>query len=144
MSDPKFHKQIGQSVPETMECKGESKTKKDLSSLLAAFGGFSVVKSFIPEAEDMNPTSKASYNIFLNDRRFKEKRVSLARELECWIALLGSGQTTPSGFVDECKRLEEDYQQLLNDNPDDNDIKVQYEREEQALKEFYNHLSTND
>lgn len=36
------------------------------------------------------------------------------------------------------------YQQLLNDNPDDNDIKVQYEREEQALQEFYNHLSTND
>lgn len=36
------------------------------------------------------------------------------------------------------------YQQLLNNNPDNNDIKVQYEREEQALQEFYNHLSAND
>lgn len=36
------------------------------------------------------------------------------------------------------------YQRLLNDNPDNKDIKMKYERVEEELKEFHNHLSAYD
>ena len=67
MSDPKLQEQKVQSVQQAAEYKGESKEKKDLSSLLSKFGGFLAVKSFIPAAEDLNPAKKAARNIFLTE-----------------------------------------------------------------------------
>ena len=114
MSDPKLQEQKVQSTQQAAEYKGESKEKKDLSSLLSKFGGFLAVKSFIPAAEDLNPAKKAARNIFLTENRFKDKRESLAKELEGWIELLDSGKTTATEYVDECKQKEAKYQQLLN------------------------------
>ena len=114
MSDPKLQEQKVQSTQQAAEYKGEQKEKKDISSLLSKFGGFLAVKSFIPAAEDLNPAKKAARNIFLTEARFKEKRESLAKELEGWIELLDSGKTTASEYVDACKEKEAKYQQLLN------------------------------
>ena len=114
MSDPKLQEQKVQSTQQAAEYKGESKEKKDISSLLSKFGGFLAVKSFIPAAEDLNPAKKAARNIFLTESRFKDKRESLAKELEGWIELLDSGKTTATEYVDECKQKEAKYQQLLN------------------------------
>ena len=114
MSDPKLQEQKVQSTQQAAEYKGESKEKKDISSLLSKFGGFLAVKSFIPAAEDLNPAKKAARNIFLTESRFKDKRESLAKELEGWIELLDSGKTTATEYVEECKQKEAKYQQLLN------------------------------
>lgn len=114
MSDPKLQEQNVQSVQQAAEYKGESKEKKDISSLLSKFGGFLAVKSFIPAAEDLNPAKKAARNIFLTEGRYKDKRANLAKELEGWIELLDSGKTTASEYVDACKEKEAKYQQILN------------------------------
>ena len=144
MSDLKFQKNILQSAQQTVECKGESKLKKDFSLFLSAFGGFAVVKSFIPEAEYMNPTSKAACSIFLTDNRFKEERMSLARELEGWIELLNRGKNTPSEFVEECRRKEADYQQLLNNGitaalEETHDLETAY----RVLDSFFNNAGAD-
>lgn len=144
MSDPKFQKNILQSAQQTGECKGESKIKKDFSLFLSAFGGFTAVKSFIPEAEYMNPALKAACSIFLTDSRFKEKRMSLARELEGWIELLNSGKNTPSEFVEECRRKEAGYQQLLNNGitaalEETRDLETAY----RVLDSFFNNAGTD-
>lgn len=114
MSDPKFQEQKVQSIQQTAEYKGETKEKKDISSLLSKFGGFLAVKSFIPAAEDLNPAKKAARNIFLTESRYKDKRENLAKELKGWIELLDSGKTTASEYVDACKEKEAKYQQVLN------------------------------
>lgn len=86
---------------------------KDAYALLSAFGGFQAVKGFIPEADNMNPAHKAAKNVFLTDKRFKDKREALADELKAWIELLGKGYTTPSEFVDSCNSDAEKYSKLL-------------------------------
>lgn len=86
---------------------------KDAYALLSAFGGFQAVKGFIPEADNMNPAHKAAKNVFLTDKRFKDKREALADELKAWIELLGKGYTTPSEFVDACNSDVEKYSKLL-------------------------------
>lgn len=86
---------------------------KDAYALLSAFGGFQAVKGFIPEADNMNPAHKAAKNVFLTDKRFKDKREALADELKAWIELLGKGYTTPSEFVDSCNSDVEKYSKLL-------------------------------
>ena len=87
--------------------------KQDAYELLSAFGGFQAVKGFIPEADNMNPAHKAAKNVFLTDKRFKDKREALADELKAWIELLDKGYTTPSEFVDACNSDAEKYSKLL-------------------------------
>lgn len=87
--------------------------KKDVSNLLSSFGGFQAIKGFIPEAENMNPAHKAAKNVFLTDKRFKDKRDALTNELKDWIALLDKGFSTPTEFVDACKNEKEKYSKVL-------------------------------
>lgn len=87
--------------------------KKDVSALLSSFGGFQAIKGFIPEAENMNPAHKAAKNVFLTDKRFKDKRDALTNELKDWIALLDKGFSTPTEFVDACKNEKEKYSKVL-------------------------------
>lgn len=87
--------------------------KKDVSALLSSFGGFQAIKGFIPEAENMNPAHKAAKNVFLTDKRFKDKRDALTNELKDWIALLDKGFSTPTEFVEACKSEKEKYSKVL-------------------------------
>lgn len=88
--------------------------KKDISNLLSKYGGFNAVRSILPDADNMNPTRKAQQAIFLNDKRFKDKREALADDLRAWIELLGEDHDTITGYTESCKQKEEKYQKLLN------------------------------
>ena len=81
---------------------------KDVSKLLSAFGGFNAVRGFMPDADNMNPTRKAAKDVFLKDKRFKEKRENLKREISRWIELLDQeGIEGATGYADSCKKEEE-------------------------------------
>ena len=56
---------------------GELQEKgKDVSKLLSSFGGFNAIRSFMPDADNMNPARKAAKDVFLKDKRFKDKRAA--------------------------------------------------------------------
>ena len=93
---------------------GAQEQKKDVSQLLSAFGGFNAVRGFLPDADNMNPAHKAAKNVFLTDKRFKDKRETLIEDLKGWIALLDEGHGTASEMVDACKAKQETYQKVLS------------------------------
>ena len=93
-----------------------NKEKKPFSSLLSEYGGLSVVKSFIPDVEFLDPNNEAARNIFLTENRFKDQRENLVRELRGWITLLDCDKSSATEFIDKCKREESKYQILLSDN----------------------------
>ena len=98
------------------EYSDRSREKISVSSFLSDFGGLSVVKSFIPEIDYLDPDKKAAKNVFLTEKRFKVQRENLVRELQGWITLLDCGKSSASEFVDECKQEESKYQNLLSEN----------------------------
>ena len=74
----------GQAGAELQEKEG----KKDVSQLLKSFGGFNAIRGFMPDADNMNPARKAAKDVFLSDKRFKDKRENLKREISRWLELL--------------------------------------------------------
>lgn len=85
----------------------------DTSKLLASFGGFNAVRGFLPDTDNMNPAKKAAKQIFLTDKRFKDKREQLKKDLKGWLALLDEGHGTATEFADACKEKEEKYTGVL-------------------------------
>ncbi|MCQ2343900.1 MAG: DUF5458 family protein [Paludibacteraceae bacterium] len=110
MADTELQKQT---APEAAG-QQEQKEKKDISNLLSKYGGFNAVRSILPDADNMNPTRKAQMAIFLNDKRFKDKRESLAEDLRAWIELLNEDHGTITEYTESCKQKEEKYQKVLN------------------------------
>lgn len=104
-------------APEAQQAGGELREQaqaKDMSQLLSAYGGFNAIRGFMPDAENMNPARKAQKEVFLNDKRFKDKREDLARELKRWIELLDEENIEgATGYADACKKEEEKYTELL-------------------------------
>ncbi|MCF0166806.1 MAG: hypothetical protein HUJ89_06605 [Bacteroidales bacterium] len=86
---------------------------KDTSALLDKFGGFNAIRGFMPDAENLNPAKKAAKAVFLQDKRFADKRESLKDEISAWLKLLDEGKSTASELVDACKANEEKYQKVL-------------------------------
>ena len=82
--------------------------------LLSRVGGFSVVKSFIPAVENLDPEKKAGRRVFLTENRFKDARRNLAEELRCWVELLDKPMTNAQEFAEECRRQETKYQGVLS------------------------------
>ena len=81
---------------------------KDVSKLLSSFGGFNAVRGFMPDADNMNPARKAAKDVFLKDKRFKDKREGLAREISRWLELLDQADIdSATGYADACKQEEE-------------------------------------
>lgn len=91
----------------------EKQSAKDVSKLLEAYGGFNAVRGFLPDADNMNPAHKATKNVFLNDKRFEDKRKELAKDIKAWLALLDEGHSTSTEFADSCKEKEQKYTALL-------------------------------
>ena len=87
---------------------------KDLGSMLSSFGGFNAIRSFLPDADNMNPSRKAAKQVFLSDKRFQEKREALADDLRFWIELLSEDHASVSEYAESCKAKEEKYQKVLN------------------------------
>lgn len=82
---------------------GQAAPSKDTSKLLASFGGFSAIRGFMPDADNMNPAHKAAKNVFLTDKRFADKRTALTNEIKGWLELLDDGGGTATEMVDRCK-----------------------------------------
>ena len=94
----------GQAGAELQEKEG----KKDVSQLLKGFGGFNAIRGFMPDADNMNPARKAAKQVFLTDKRFKEKRDGLKRDIKRWLELLDDTSIeSATGFADACKKDEE-------------------------------------
>lgn len=142
MTDSKLQEKISQS-PE-LEVKQEQLSQKDLSQYLSKFGGFFAVKSFIPNAEDMNPAKKAVKNIFLTDQRFEEKRKRLTNELNVWLEILSEDKKSVHEFAEACKENENKFQNVLNQGISEaleasKDMETSY----RALDAFYKNAGTD-
>ena len=104
-----------QKAQEAQQAGAELQEKgKDVSKLLSQFGGFNAIRGFMPDADNMNPARKAAKDVFLKDKRFKEKRENLKREISRWLELLDQGDIdSATGYADACKKEEEKYTNVL-------------------------------
>jgi len=118
---------------------------QDVSKMLAAYGGFNAIRGFMPDADNMNPARKAQKDVFLKDKRFKDKRASLARELERWIELLDQeGLDSATGYADACKQQEDKYTDLLKQGVTDALYATQnLERSYRELDSFFKTCGTD-
>ena len=91
----------------------ENRAARDTSKLLEAYGGYNAIRGFLPDADNLNPARKAAKAVFLNDKRFEDKRKELAKDIKAWLALLDEGHGTSTEFADSCKQKEEKYTKLL-------------------------------
>ncbi len=122
----------------------ERSEQKDISKLLSAFGGFNAVRGFLPDAENMNPTRKAAKNVFLTDKRFKEKRENLAKDIKGWLALLDEDCDSATAFADSCKEKEEKYTNILKQGITDALFATQnLERSYRELDSFFKTCGTD-
>lgn len=112
--------------------------QKDASQLLKQFGGFNAVRGFMPDADNLNPARKAVKAVFLSDKRFKDKRESLAKEIKGWLTLLDEDHASATEFADACKQKEEKYTEVLQQGITDALFATQnLERSYRALDSFF-------
>ena len=118
---------------------------KDVSKLLSAFGGFNAVRGFMPDADNMNPARKAAKQVFLSDKRFKDKRVGLIKEISRWIELLNDDSIdSATGYADACKKDEEKYTNVLKQGITDALYATQnLERSYRELDSFFKTCGTD-
>ncbi len=121
----------------------EKQQRRELGDLLKDYGGFYAIKGIIPDAEDLNPTKKAVRENFLKDERKAEKRKALAKELKGWIELLEQGEMSATEMVDECKKKEEKYQNVLKQGITDAlDASKDLEKAYRSLDAFFKNAGT--
>lgn len=122
----------------------EKQASKDITKLLASFGGLSAVRGFLPDTDNLNPARKAAKAVFLSDKRFAEKRSQLASDLQAWIDLLDEGHDSATAFVDSCKEKEEKYTGVLKQGITDALYATQnLERSYRSLDNFFKTCGTD-
>ena len=131
----------GQAGAELQEKEG----KKDVSQLLKAFGGFNAIRGFMPDADNMNPARKAAKDVFLQDKRFKDKREGLKKEISRWLELLNDTSIeSATGYADACKKDEEKYTNVLKQGITDALYATQnLERSYRQLDSFFKTCGTD-
>ena len=131
----------GQAGAELQEKEG----KKDVSQLLKSFGGFNAIRGFMPDADNMNPARKAAKDVFLKDKRFKEKREGLKKEIARWLELLNDDSIdSATGYADACKQAEEKYTGVLKQGITDALYATQnLERSYRELDSFFKTCGTD-
>ena len=119
--------------------------QKDVSQLLKAFGGFNAIRGFMPDADNMNPARKAAKQVFLSDKRFKDKREGLKRDIKRWLELLDDASIeSATGFADACKQDEEKYTNVLKQGITDALYATQnLERSYRQLDSFFKTCGTD-
>lgn len=142
MADTELKKQeTTQQAPEQQQQKAE---KKDVSKLLSSFGGFNAVRGFMPDAENLNPAKKAAKAVFLTDKRFKDKREKLAKDIKGWLELLKEDKAAATDYADACKVNEEKYTNLLKQGITDALFATQnLERSYRQLDSFFKTANTD-
>ena len=131
----------GQAGAELQEKEG----KKDVSQLLKSFGGFNAVRGFMPDADNMNPARKAAKDVFLKDKRFKDKREGLKKEISRWLELLSDDSIeSATGYADACKQAEDKYTSVLKQGITDALYATQnLERSYRELDSFFKTCGTD-
>ena len=131
----------GQAGAELQEKEG----KKDVSQLLKSFGGFNAVRGFMPDADNMNPARKAAKDVFLKDKRFKDKRDGLKKEITRWLELLSDDSIeSATGYADACKQAEDKYTSVLKQGITDALYATQnLERSYRELDSFFKTCGTD-
>ncbi len=92
------------------------KTDFNIEDAINKIGGFNIIKSILPDAENMDFKSKAQRNIFLGEQRFAGKREKLASDLEKWIELLDEDKNSAIEFAEICTQKEKKYRDLFGKN----------------------------
>lgn len=116
----------------------------DTSKLLSAFGGFTAIRGFLPDADNLNPARKAAKNVFLTDKRFADKRANLAADIKGWLELLDESHDSATEFVDACKEKEDKYTGILKQGITDALYATQnLERSYRALDGFFKTANTD-
>ena len=113
MAETEMKKSVAVEQQTGAESAQAPKEHKDLTELLKDFGGFNAVRGFMPDAENLNPARKAVKAVFLSDKRFKEKREGLIKDIKGWLELLDEDHGSATEFVDACKAKEEKYTKIL-------------------------------
>ena len=123
----------------------EKEGKKDVSQLLKSFGGFNAVRGFMPDADNMNPARKAAKDVFLKDKRFKDKRDGLKKEISRWLELLSDDSIeSATGYADACKQAEDKYTSVLKQGITDALYATQnLERSYRELDSFFKTCGTD-
>ena len=121
------------------------KEKEVNKELLASFGGFNAIRGFMPDADNMNPARKAQKNVFLTDKRFADKRETLARDIKGWLELLDQTDLdSATAFADACKQKEEKYTKVLEQGITDALYATQnLERSYRELDSFFKTCGTD-
>ena len=129
----------GQASAELQEKEGGKK------ELLKAFGGFNAIRGFMPDADNMNPARKAAKDVFLQDKRFKDKREGLKKEIARWLELLSDESIeSATGFADACKKDEQKYTDVLKQGITDALYATQnLERSYRQLDSFFKTCGTD-
>jgi hypothetical protein len=83
---------------------------------LGKLGGFTTIKNILPDAENLDPKSKAQRAIFLGEQRFDAKRKKLKNELKKWLDLLAEEKNTPMEHIESCAAKEKKYKELFSNN----------------------------
>ncbi len=94
----------------------EQQQGKPVSELLAKYGGFKTLMSFMPSAADVDPVNRAAKAMFLKENQFKTKRDRLASDIKNWLEILNEDRNSASEYVALCGEKRDRYQQLLQEN----------------------------
>lgn len=131
-------------APEQQTGAEAAQEQKDMTQLLKSFGGFNAIRGFMPDAENLNPARKAVKAVFLSDKRFKDKRENLVKDIKGWLELLDEDHGSATEFADACKAKEEKYTQVLEQGITDALYATQnLERSYRALDSFFKTANTD-
>ena len=114
MAEAKRSEQVVQEVE-----KQEQVAKPQVRSFeesLSKIGGFNTIKTMMPDAESMDPKSKAQRAIFMGEQRFDAKRKKVKAELRKWLELLAEDKNTPMEYIESCAAKEKKHKELFSNN----------------------------
>jgi hypothetical protein len=114
MAEAKKSEQVVQGVEKKEQA--ERAPVRSVEDSLGKLGGFNTIKNIIPDAENLDPKSKAQRNIFLGEQRFEGKRKKLKNELKKWLELLAEDKNTPMECIESCAAKEKKYKELFSNN----------------------------
>lgn len=113
MADTEMKKSVAVEQQTGAESAQAPQEQKDITQLLKSFGGFNAIRGFMPDAENLNPARKAVKAVFLSDKRFKDKRENLIKDIKGWLELLDEDHSSATEFADACKAKEDKYTKVL-------------------------------
>lgn len=144
MADTEMKKSVATEQQAGAEGAQATQQHTDTTQLLKQFGGFNAIRGFMPDADNLNPARKAVKAVFLSDKRFKDKRENLIKDIKGWLELLDEDHGSATEFADACKAKEEKYTKVLEQGITDALFATaNLERSYRALDSFFKTANTD-